>query len=360
MELIDIFNEFQINGKIENILNQTDGLINKSYVVKTNEKQYIIQKINTSVFKEPKVLMNNIEKVIKYLNQNKKINCAELQLIPTKVGNNCLIKNNEFYRCYNFIDNSITYNQINNYCQMYELGKIIGKFQNDLKDIQVFEIKETIKDFHNTNLRFLNLVEVFKKADKYLQSETISLYLFIIEYKDFYNKIIDKLNRKEIPYRVVHNDTKLNNVIFNKNTNKAKCLIDFDTIMPGSLLFDFGDALRSSASTEKEDSKNFEKIAIDEKLFTYFFIGFYKNVKNLITKEEIALLVDSIFIITIECAIRFLTDYLEENKYFKISYLKHNLVRAKNQLILAKDIDKKRDLLNKIIKKVIKHFEILN
>ena len=130
--------------------------------------------------------------------------------------------------------------------------------------------------------------------------------------------------------------------------------------MPGSLLFDFGDALRSSASSEKEDSKNFEKIFINEKLFAYFFIGFYEHVKNLITKEEMELLVDSIFIITIECAIRFLTDYLEGNKYFKISYPNHNLVRTRNQLLLAKSIDKKRNLLNKIIKNVISHFENFN
>lgn len=357
MKIIDVCDEFKINGSIIKINKQANGLINNSYIINTTSGDYIIQRINKNVFKNPIELMENIEKTIKYLNKNNKICCNELYLIPTKVGNNCLIKNNEYYRCYNFIKDSVTYEKIINNKQIYELGKIIGRFQKDLNGLPTNELSETIKDFHNTKKRYSKLIETYKESNKNLQAETIDLYLMIIKYENLYSSIVDKLEKNEIPYRVVHNDTKLNNVIFNKKTNKAMCLIDFDTIMPGSMLYDFGDALRSSASSTEEDDKNIKNVYFDEKLFIYFVIGFYYNVKDIITYKEIDLLVDSIFIITMECAIRFLTDYLEGNVYFKVLYEKHNLIRARNQIALANDIYNKKEKLKRIIKNVVNRFE---
>lgn len=359
MNLSEIAKYFDINGSIVDIKENKNGLINKSYIVHTTIQDYIIQKINNIVFKNPYDLMNNIEKVIKHLNNKNNFTCENLILIPTRIGKNCLEINREYYRCYNFVKNSITYDKIENENQLYEMGKILGEFQNNLNDFDPNTLNITIKDFHNTESRYKQLVEAFKSSDISKQQEVIPLLFYIIDNNIYFSKIVKKLEHNKIPLRVVHNDTKLNNVIFDKNTKKAKCLIDLDTVMPGSLLYDFGDALRSSVSTVEEDSIDYELIDFDIKKFTYFFLGYYYKIMNIITSEEIELLVDSIYIITMEITMRFLTDYLSGSKYFSINYEKHNLNRAKNQIILAKIINNKKKQLEYVINAIMKHFEIL-
>ncbi|MBR2891663.1 MAG: phosphotransferase [Bacilli bacterium] len=356
MNILEICHEFNIFNVLK-VENNTNGLINKSYIIKTKDRDYIIQKINNSVFKDPFLLMNNIEKVINHLNEKRQFKCENLELISTKVGNNCLENDGEFYRCYNFVNNSITYDFVENPSQIYEMGKVLGDFQTSLSDFNPKDLKITIPDFHDTKKRFEKLVETFKNADSYKQQEVSELYFYIIKNIDQYSLITDNLNRGILPLRVVHNDTKLNNVIFDKNTKKAKCLIDLDTVMPGSLLFDFGDAVRSFVSNTCEDAKDLSNIGFDMNLFCYFVIGYAYKVRNIITDEEIALLIDSIYIITMEITIRFITDYLENNKYFMVKYDKHNLDRAKNQITLAKTIEYKKEQLRKIVKNVFTRFE---
>lgn len=356
MNILEICHEFNIFNVLK-VENNTNGLINKSYIIKTKDRDYIIQKINNSVFKDPFLLMNNIEKVINHLNEKRQFKCENLELISTKVGNNCLENDGEFYRCYNFVNNSITYDFVENPSQIYEMGKVLGDFQTSLSDFNPKDLKITIPDFHDTKKRFEKLVETFKNADSYKQQEVSELYFYIIKNIDQYSLITDNLNRGILPLRVVHNDTKLNNVIFDKNTKKAKCLIDLDTVMPGSLLFDFGDAVRSFVSNTCEDAKDLSNIGFDMNLFCYFVIGYAYKVRNIITDEEIALLIDSIYIITMEITIRFITDYLENNKYFMVKYEKHNLDRAKNQITLAKKIEYKKEQLRKIVKNVFTRFE---
>ena len=295
--------------------------------------------------------------MINHLNEKRQFKCENLELISTKVGNNCLENDGEFYRCYNFVNNSITYDFVENPSQIYEMGKVLGDFQTSLSDFNPKDLKITIPDFHDTKKRFEKLVETFKNADSYKQQEVSELYFYIIKNIDQYSLITDNLNRGILPLRVVHNDTKLNNVIFDKNTKKAKCLIDLDTVMPGSLLFDFGDAVRSFVSNTCEDAKDLSNIGFDMNLFCYFVIGYAYKVRNIITDEEIALLIDSIYIITMEITIRFITDYLENNKYFMVKYDKHNLDRAKNQITLAKTIEYKKEQLRKIVKNVFTRFE---
>lgn len=356
MNILEICHEFNIFNVLK-VENNTNGLINKSYIIKTKDRDYIIQKINNIVFKDPFLLMNNIEKVINHLNEKRQFKCENLELISTKVGNNCLENDGEFYRCYNFVNNSITYDFVENPSQIYEMGKVLGDFQTSLSDFNPIDLKITIPDFHDTKKRFEKLVETFKNADSYKQQEVSELYFYIIKNIDQYSLITDNLNRGILPLRVVHNDTKLNNVIFDKNTKKAKCLIDLDTVMPGSLLFDFGDAVRSFVSNTCEDAKDLSKIGFDMNLFCYFVIGYAYKVRSIITDEEIALLIDSIYIITMEITIRFITDYLENNKYFMVKYEKHNLDRAKNQITLAKKIEYKKEQLRKIVKNVFTRFE---
>ncbi len=359
MEIKEIVEDFLISGEVIKVEKNNSGLINKSYIVSTTNQNYIIQKINNFVFKRPFELMSNIEKVINYLNKKRNNKCENLELIHTKEGNNCLVKNNNYYRCYNFVNNSTTYDLISNYKQIEQMGKIIGEFHTQLSDFDNRQLFITIEDFHNTPKRYYKLLEIYKKSSYEKQIETINLLTYIIENEVEYNKITKQLESNTIPYRVVHNDTKINNIIFDKKTKYAKCLIDFDTIMPGSLLYDFGDALRSSAATEIEDSKNLQNIKFNIDLFTYFLIGYVPNIMFIITEEEKKLLIDSIYIVTMELAIRFLTDYLDDNKYFSIKYEKHNLDRSINQVILAKDIKRQQKKLEEIVDKVFKHFKDL-
>ena len=355
MNINEILDFFAINGDIIDTKEIENGLINKSYIVYTTKQSYVIQKINTKVFTNPKRLMDNIEKVTNHLNDKYKFTCENLRLTPTKVGNNCLEINEEYYRCYNYVPNSITFNKAENEFILFEMGKVLGEFQNNLNDFNVETLYVTIKDFHNTESRYHDLIEAFKNADINKQQEASQLFFYIVENEANYNKIIKALENKEIPERVVHNDTKLNNVIFNKETKKASCLIDLDTVMPGSLLFDFGDAVRSSASTQEEDSTNFALIDFDVNRFCFFLIGYLFKMHNIITDNEVDLLVDSIYIITMEITMRFLTDYLNGNKYFMVNYEDHNLNRAKNQIILAKKVIEKKELLSRIVKKLINH-----
>lgn len=355
MNINKISNFFAITGDIIDTKEIENGLINKSYIIYTTKQKYVIQKINTSVFTDPKRLMDNIEKVTNHLNAKYKFTCENLRLTPTKVGNNCLEINGEYYRCYNYVPNSITFNKIENEHQLFEMGKVLGEFQNNLHDFNVDTLYVTIKDFHNTESRYHDLINAFKNADIRKQQEASQLFFYIIENESYYNKIIKALENKKIPVRVVHNDTKLNNVIFNKVTKKASCLIDLDTVMPGSLLFDFGDAVRSSASSQEEDSTNYDLIDFDINRFCFFLIGYLSKMDKIITDNEVNLLVDSIYIITMEITMRFLTDYLNGNKYFMVNYEEHNLNRAKNQIILAKKVYDKKELLSMIVKKVKKH-----
>lgn len=356
MSIKEIVNYFEIDGEVLDIKEINNGLINRSYIIYTTIQNYIIQKINNKVFTNPKLLMNNIEKVITHLNNKYKCTCENLILVSTKLGNNCLVINDEYYRCYNYVPNAVTFNKPENDLQLFEMGKVLGEFQQNLHDFNADSLYVTIKDFHDTKIRFQTLIDTFKNADTLKQQEVSELYFYIIDMEEYYDKIIVSLNNNDIPIRVVHNDTKLNNVIFNKKTKKANCLIDLDTVMPGSLLFDFGDAVRSSIATQEEDSTNYSLIDIDINRFCYFLIGYLSRMNGFITDKEIKLLVDSIFIITMEITMRFITDYLNDNQYFLVNYPKHNLDRAKNQITLAKKIFNKKEKLEKIVSSLNNRF----
>ena len=357
MDIYEIALNFELDGRIINILENDVGLINKSYVIITSTNKYIIQKINKSVFNNPIAIMENIKIVTEHL-QKQNESCESLKLISTKTGNYYLVNNDDYYRCYNYLKNSISYNYPHNLKHLYELGKTIARFHYNLKELKITKLKETIINFHDTKIRYNNLVTAFINSDSYRQQETIELYNFVIDNKDNINNINFLLQNGSLPKRIVHNDTKFNNLIFNRLNNKAKCLIDLDTVMPGSILFDFGDAMRSAGTSTNEEDFDFNKLDFDLDKFTYFTIGYLSNAKDLICEQEINLLYDSILMITFECGMRFLTDYLEYDKYFKINFPKHNLLRAKNQLLLSKKIIEKKEIIIKTIKLIKIRFNL--
>ena len=355
-----ILNEYNIPGEFKKEESIDRGNINKTctltFIDNNKEKKYLLQKININVFNNPIDLMNNIEKVTSYLNniykKTKDKYHKTLEIVLNKNNEPLTIINNGYYRIYKYIDNCISYDNSKEESIIFNAGKAFGNFQKNLNDFPINSLKETIKDFHNTPKRLETLKKDIAIDKEKRVSEVIDEIDYIIENEKILSRITMGLDTNKIPLRVIHNDTKINNVLLDKKTNDFVAVIDLDTVMPGSLLYDYGDGVRSSASTALEDEKDLSKVQLDYELFKAYTNGFISETHNIITPNEISLMADSILIITLELAIRFLDDYINGDVYFKINYKEHNLDRARNQIALAKDISDKLDRINDYIFKV--------
>ena len=279
-----------------------------------------------------------------------------MQVIKTK--NNkalCPVKENDedisYYRIYNFIENSVSYNNSQDNKIVYNTGRAFGNFTKMLSDYPIECLNETIKDFHNTKKRYEKLVSDVKE-DKENRVKNVYKEIFeIIKRRKICSLIIDELTNETIPYRVTHNDTKVNNVMMNKITGDYLAVIDLDTVMPGSFLFDYGDGIRSTCATAKEDETDITKVSINLSTFKSYTDGYMSEMANYLKPREVELMGESIRIITLELAIRFLNDYINGDTYFKTEYANHNLDRARNQIALVKDIERKLDFINDYIEK---------
>ena len=337
-----------------------NGHINTTFLAEKDGKKYIIQSVNTNVFKNPNDMMDNVCKVTDFIKEKVKSRGGNadreiMSVLKTKTGENlCTTSNGDVYRAYTYISESITINENPTPEIFYQAGLGFGRFQEYLSDFPANELVETIEKFHHTPSRVESLKKTVKedKLDRVKNCEDILKY--ILDFEKEAGIIISGIENKDIPIRVTHNDTKLNNILFDKDTKEAICVIDLDTVMPGSALYDFGDAIRYGANTAKEDEKDLDKVSIDLKLFESFTKGFTKPLKNSLTKYETDLLAFSSKLLTYECAVRFLDDYLAGNKYFKVDYEDHNLVRAKNQIKMCQDIDLKFNEMDKIVKDILK------
>lgn len=358
-QLKEVISSFQFNGTLLGYEKSTIGHINETYFLSFKESdgkvvRYILQRINTDVFPNPKALMKNLEAVTSFLNKkvasrggNPKMEC--LTLIKTKDNQYYYVdKDNFYYRGYVFIEPSVCYSVIDSGETFKQAGIAFGAFQNDLSDFPSSTLFETIPNFHNTHERMKKFKDVIKKDVKNRLSsckDTVDTYLENEEYADlFYNLPTDKF-----PLRVTHNDTKLNNVLFDGEGKKAIAVIDLDTVMPGLAMNDFGDAIRYGANYAKEDEKDLSKVGLNLEYFKLFAEGFLSQCGKSLTKDEIKYLPYGAMIMTYECGMRFLTDYLEGDVYFRIDYPEHNLVRAKDQLALFLDMKKKKKEMDEII-----------
>lgn len=359
-ELEKIFLPFSEGGKIIEIIRYGKGHINDTYRVsvhmdKDQEKRYILQRINRSIFKDPVALMDNIVKVTEYLKE-----CVEkaggdvdkevLQVVHTKEGAHHVLHEGEFYRCYRFIEGARSYEIVGGPEDFYKSGQALGKFQRLLGEFEGQTLHETIKDFHNTEKRFVD----FQKA---VEDNTANRAIECAEEIQFYlerekdTKIINGLLREgRLPVRVTHNDTKYNNVMIDDETREAVCLVDLDTVMPGVSLYDFGDAIRSGATTALEDERDLSKVHFDLSLFEAYVRGYFSQ-GEFLTDLEIEYLPFAAKIMTYECGMRFLKDYLEGDIYYKISYPEHNLHRARNQMKLVSDMEREYQQMIEIIRK---------
>lgn len=354
-DLYDIIKHFKVDV---DILPYGNGHINDTYIAESDPK-YILQRINNSVFKKPEQVMSNILGVTAHL--RKKIierggdpERETLNLVKT-VDEKSYYKteDNNYFRMYKFIENAVSCDIVENPEQFYEAARAFGRFANMLSDYPVEKLYDTIPNFHDTRRRFSALKRAIAENRAARVSKVGEEIEFALSLEQECGIIVDAIEAGEIPVRVTHNDTKLNNVMLDSDTGVGVCVIDLDTVMPGSLLYDYGDALRFGASTGAEDETDLDKIWFDLGLYEAFTKGFLEEVGGVLTPKERELLPFSAKLMTYECGIRFLTDYLDGDTYFKIHREHHNLDRARTQFKLVKDMGAKADDMRKIADKYL-------
>jgi len=357
-----ILTNYDIEGTLIEVKENNSGNINNTYVASFKKedgtiKKYLIQKINTTVFTEPHKLMKNIDGVTSYLKKQlaKEFDTTHQVLEVVKTKNNKLLcyvneaGERDYFRIYEYIENAVTYDYSTDKDIVFNTGKAFGNFQKLLRNYPMSKLEETIKDFHNTDKRYKKLIEDIKIDSEGRTLEVAKEIVSIIMREEICSLITEQLGTQEVPYRVTHNDTKVNNVMMNKDTGDFQAVIDLDTVMPGSLLFDYGDGIRSTASNAKEDETDLRKVSINLELFEAYTDGYLSEMAPYMTYEELSLMGESIRVITLELAIRFLNDYINGDTYFKTNYEKHNLDRARNQLALVLDIESKLEYINNYI-----------
>ena len=344
-----IADEFALVGEVTDIRPYGEGHINLTLLVTTTEKRYIMQKMNTRVFPDSDGLMANICGVTEHL---KARGIETLSVVPTKAGAPYL-KGKECYRVYDFIENTVTYQTATDIDVFRNSGKAFGEFQNYLAEFDASKLTEAIKHFHDTPKRFRDFKAALE-ADAFDRAKDCKEEIeFILSHENTYGIAMDGLKDGSLPLRVTHNDTKLNNILMDEKTGAARAVIDLDTIMPGSMLFDFGDSIRFGASTAAEDEKDLTKVHFDINLFKAYAEGYCGAVKNSITKREAELLPYGSYLMTIECGMRFLADYLSGDTYFATKYEGHNLVRCRTQIRLASEMEAQFKEMGKIIDEIL-------
>lgn len=318
-------------------------------------KQYVAQMINTSVFKNPVQLMENMVNVTCHLAEKTKASGGDVEretlyAICANDGKPYhIMSDGSFWRCVNFITDAYSCNTVENPQIFFNAGAAFGDFMSKLSDFPGETLYETIPDFHNTKKRFENFLIALEnnKANRkaFVKEET----KFVLERKSDTEKLVKLIEDGKLPIRVTHNDTKINNIMFDNTTNKGLCVLDLDTVMPGLSLYDFGDAIRAGAGTAAEDEKDASKMKLDTELFKAYTDGYLSTAGKSLTPLEIENLVFSAKLLTLECGIRFLTDYLDGDVYFHTDYPEHNLVRARTQFALVEDMEKKKDEMESIV-----------
>lgn len=338
------------------------GHINDTYlltfeIAEMGQIKVILQRMNREIFKKPVELMENIMNVTSYLRKRIIENGGDperetLNVIRT-VDDMPFYKDStgEYWRSYKFITDATSFDQVESPDDFYQSAVAFGNFQRLLADYPAETLHETIEGFHDTRARF----EVFKKAvadDVCGRAHAVQKEIdFVLAREDVANVFGELLDKKEIPLRVTHNDTKLNNIMIDNKTGKGICVIDLDTVMPGLAMNDFGDSIRFGASTAAEDEQDLNKVSCDMDLFDIYAKGFIEGCGGKLTEREIDLMPMGAKVMTFECGMRFLTDYLQGDTYFKIHRENHNLDRCRTQFKLVEDMEAKWDTMHKIIEK---------
>lgn len=356
MDFTALIRAFGIPGICQDCEELFVGNINQTYKLRFahtdgSSAEYIVQKLNTYVFKNPREVMDNIQRVTDHIRQQPGMDdCRRVLHFLTAADGTPYVENETgFWRAYRYIDRARTYDTVS--ARHFEqAGFAFGQFQGDLAGFPVQTLWETIPHFHDTPDRMRQLRQAIRE-DKAGRAASVQPEIrFILEREADAGIIVEALQSGRIPLRVTHNDTKINNVLFDVDTDAPICVIDLDTVMPGSALYDYGDAIRSGANTAGEDEEDLALVHFDLSLFERFTVGYLRAAGDRLTREEIRLFPQAARILTLELCARFLTDYLNGDEYFKVKKPGHNLIRTRNQIELVRQMESQMPAMTAIVR----------
>ncbi len=334
-----------------------NGHINDTFLV-VAEKRYILQRMNTTVFPQPEKLMQNIVGVTEHIRRKTQdagedASRVSLVVVPTLAGADYFCDSRgDYWRVYDFVEGTVTKERVEEKKDFYLCAKAFGKFQRTLSDYPAEKLYESIANFHNTPWRYANLMSAVEKDSCGRLKDVLPEVEFARQREEFCATLEKAREAGTLPLRVTHNDTKLNNILFDEHTGEPVCVIDLDTVMPGYSVNDFGDSIRFGANYAVEDETDLSKVGLDLDLFEVYAKGFLEGCDGSLTEKELELLPAGAIMMTLECGMRFLTDYLEGDVYFRIHRPEHNLDRARDQFALVADMERKLDSMKAIINKL--------
>lgn len=364
----EIAARFLTHGQFLSAAEIPTGLINSTHCASFtlpdgSIKRYILQAINPAVFEDPLAVMRNVETVIRHQQSlsSPSAPTRSLTLVPTREGHSWTQDHHgRVWRCYDFIEGCGTHDVVENPQLAREAGRAFGNFQRQVRDLDPALLTETIPEFHDTPLRLQRLLAAAEQDSSRRLASVAAEMNFIRERHPLIPTLHHLTSSGEIPLRVVHNDTKINNVMMDIQSGEAVCVIDLDTVMPGLALHDFGDLVRSAANPSREDETDLSKVKLQLPLFEALAEGYLSATLDFLTPAELTHLVLSVKLITLELAIRFLTDHLEGDRYFKIERGNHNLDRCRNQLRLVASIEEQEPHMHEALHRVIQRLQTLN
>ena len=359
-QLTDISRQFQIYGEILHAETCKIGHINETYSATYDQGgmrvRYIHQKINQTVFKKPSSVMSNVLRVTSHLRKkleeqnSNHVTRRCLTIVPTRKGESFFRdRDGNFWRTFVFVEGVETFEAVQSPQQAFQAGKAFGCFQSLLVDLPGDRLHETIPDFHNTRKRFDALVRAIDRDHVNRAKEAAAEIQFALKREKIVSLILNALAKNKLPERITHNDTKFNNVMLDVATGEAMCVVDLDTVMPGCALYDFGDMVRTTTSPTLEDEPDLSKVKMQMPMFKKLAEGYYATAGNFLTKQEKALVAFSGKLITFETGIRFLTDYLSGDTYFRIHRSGHNLDRCRTQFKLVESIEQQENAMQKYV-----------
>ena len=357
---LKIAENFQLRGKPTKCEINARGLINTTRIIYTDGGvRYILQKINTAVFKKPDEVMQNIVAVTEHLREKIRLAGGDetretLTVIKTNSGENYYTdENGGAWRMYDFIEDALCYDSADSPELFCRVAKAFGIFQRQLADFDASKLFEAIPKFHDTENRFRDFKTALERDAAGRRKDCEEEIAFVLEREETCSFIVSALREGRMPLRVTHNDTKLNNIMIDEKTGEGVCVIDLDTVMPGSMLYDYGDAIRFGAASAPEDETDLSKMYLRLDMFEAFTKGFLEGLGGAATEEEIRAFPMGVYMLTFELVIRFLTDYLNGDVYFKVRDEKHNIERTRAQIALTKDIERKQEEMNAIVRKYL-------
>ncbi len=356
--LLDISRQFQIHGEILHAEPCKVGHINETYTATYDQGgtqvRYIHQRINHEVFKDPEGVMNNLVRVTEHLRRKlaaagvKEITRRALRVIPTQDGASFFnTKDGEYWRTFVFIEKVRTFEAVETTTQAFEAGRAFGEFQSLLVDLPGKRLAETIPHFHNTRRRFDAMVAASEKDVANRAAAAKAEIAWALTQADTVDVVLNALAKKKIPERITHNDTKFNNVMLDTETRKAMCVVDLDTVMPGTPLYDFGDMVRTTTSPTMEDELDLAEVKMQMPMFKALARGYLGTAGDFLTKNERSLIAFSGRLITLTIGLRFLTDFLNGDVYFRVHRPQHNLDRCRTQFRLVESIARQEDAMQK-------------